>query len=429
MAGPTIEQQYAEMLVRRAGVVVLNPVQTSMADSASVGAFGRLRVANPLTLWDTQFQYGKQPLSWEEVTQGGASAATHLPNESAISFAVASGSSDFVFRQTHNYLRYKPGKSQLVVTTGNLGGHQAGQYRRMGYFDADNGVFLESDGVNVNIVLRSRVTGSVVETRVPQSSWNLNKFDTGDLNLDPANAQIFAVDLEWLGVGRVRAGFFIGGDLVYAHEFLHANMSTTTYMTTANLPVRYEARNFAAQSGTTTGFKQICSTVISEGGESSIIADQIRAASTSLTTPLVIPDSGFVPVISVRLKSTVNGIANRGLIKPMGLDSLITASKNVYWEVLLNPTINSTSWLSTDAESIAEYNLDATTVSGGYRLSNGYAAGVNQSKGSSPSDLSSKVYLSRNHNNTSSDIVTLAMRSLSAPDSNGYASIQWAELI
>jgi hypothetical protein len=411
-------------------VVVLNPFLSTAvsADSASAGAFGRLRVGNPLTLWDSQFQYNKCPTLWDEATQGASSSTTHLPNESSIEFTVDTGATDFVVRQTRNYLRYKPGKSQLLFITGVLG-QQASQYRRMGLFDDQNGVFLETDGTTVNIVLRSFVTGTAVDTRIPQASWNLNTLDgsSGGITLDTTMAQIFVMDLEWLGVGRVRVGFVIGGQIIYVHQFLHSNMISNVYMTTANLPLRYEARNFGAQGAPTSGYKQICSTLISEGGEQSTTPDAIRAATTDVTTPITTPDTGFIPAISVRLAATVNGITNRALIEPLGLDILVVASKNIVWQLLVNPTINDTAWLTTDAQSVAEYNIDATTVSGGRPIAAGFAQGANQSKGFTPFAIAPKIRLARSFDASSSDIVTLAVRSLDNPSSDLFASLQWAE--
>jgi hypothetical protein len=299
----------------------------------------------------------------------------------------------------------------------------------MGLFDDQNGVFLETDGTTVSMVIRSFTSGSVVENRVPQASWNLNTLDgsSGGLALDIEQAQIFVTDLEWLGVGRVRVGFVIDGQIIYVHQFLHANVISTVYMTTANLPIRYETRNFGAQGAPTSGFKQICSTLISEGGEQSTAPDAIRAATTDVTTPLATPDTGFIPAISIRLAPTVNGITNRALIEPLGLDILVVASKNIVWELLVNPTINDTTWLSTDASSVAEYNIDATAVSGGRPIATGFAQGANQSKGFTPFAITPKIRLARSFDGSSSDILTLAVRSLDNPSSDLFAALQWAE--
>jgi hypothetical protein len=412
-------------------VVVLNPfLRTAISgDSASAGAFGRLRVGNPETLWDSQFQYGKCPTLWDEVVQGASSVGTHLPNESSIEFTVDTGATDYVVRQTRNYLRYKPGKSQLLFVTGVLD-QQADQYRRMGLFDDQNGVFVETDGTTVNMVIRSYTSGGVLENRIPQASWNLNVLDgTVGPALDITKAQIFVMDLEWLGVGRVRVGFVIDGQIIYVHQFLHANVIDSVYMTTANLPIRYEMRNYGAQGAVTNGYKQICSTLISEGGESTTAPDSIRAAATDVTTPLTVPDTGLVPAISVRLAPTFMGITNRGLIQPLGLDILVVATKNIYWELQVNPTLaGDTVWTQPDSESIAQYNIDATGISSSGRvIASGFAQGANQSKGFAPFALTPKVRLARSFDASTSDIATLAVRSLDNPSSDVFASLQWIE--
>ncbi|KKL09753.1 hypothetical protein LCGC14_2562720, partial [marine sediment metagenome] len=69
-------------------------------------AFDRLRVSNPVTLFDSQFQYDKQPFLWNEDLTNGT--ATHLPNESAIDM-VADANAEIAVRQTRAYHRYQPG--------------------------------------------------------------------------------------------------------------------------------------------------------------------------------------------------------------------------------------------------------------------------------------------------------------------------------
>lgn len=415
-------------------VVILNPLRVAggsiSLDSALLGAFGRQRTAEPHTLWDTQFQYDKRPDEWEEMISGAGASTTHLPLESSILFTVGTGAGDYVIRQTHQYLRYKPGKSQLIIATGVLGAPKDGVEKSFGYGDDYNGVFVRVKGDGVYLVLRSNITGSVVDTEIHQEDWNKNKLLDPALGpvLDPTKAQILVIDLEWLGVGTVRVGFFIDGQLYYVNYFNHANVISSVYMTTANLPLRYEVRNDAVTPPLvpTTDFKQICSTVISEGGSATDIGDQLRAQETPIGTPVTVPDSAIIPVLSIRLNALINGIPNRGTILPLGLDMLIVASKNVYWEIAINPTINATVWTDVGS-SIAQYNLDATTTTGGRKVLKGFAAGTNQSRGFSPLDIPSKLRLARNFNNSASDILTLQCRSIDSPSSNVYAAIQWLE--
>jgi hypothetical protein len=54
------------------------------------------------------------------------------------------------------------------------------------------------------------------ETVVPQTNWNIDKLDgTGisGITLDISKAQILWMDIEWLGLGTVRIGFVINGNL------------------------------------------------------------------------------------------------------------------------------------------------------------------------------------------------------------------------
>ena len=145
----------------------------------------------------------------------------------------------------------------------------AGLRQRIGFFGTNNGIYLEHDGTDLFLVLRSYVTGAVDNSRkVAQKDWNGHKFDGSTFyqrDLDTTKANIFWMDVEWLGVGDVRCGFIVDGVPVVAHTFHNDNLNPTTYMTTAVLPLRQEIENTGA-TGVTSNMRVICSTVISEGG-------------------------------------------------------------------------------------------------------------------------------------------------------------------
>lgn len=150
------------------------PLGIQIPDSRNLDAFDRLRVSTPTTLFDTQFQYGLQALLWETVLTAGGTAV-HAPNESAVLFTVSSDG-DAVVRQTHRYFRYQPGKSQAISLTCNMGVGKADTRKRIGYFDASNGLFFEQDGVTLKVVRRSFASGAAVDVGVAQSSWNIGLF-------------------------------------------------------------------------------------------------------------------------------------------------------------------------------------------------------------------------------------------------------------
>jgi hypothetical protein len=240
--------------------------QTVQFTGTAVDAFGRLQVANPYTIFDSQNRY--QINSYFDTNTSTGGTVTYLPNESTLALAVTTASGSEVVRQTYRSFAYQPGKGLLILVTFCMNAGKTNLRQRIGYMSTQNGVYFEQAGTTLNFVLRSYISGAVVENRVAQSSWNTDKFDgTGPsgITLDPSKAQIFWTDIEWLGVGSVRCGFTINGVNYICHQFNNANVNSAVYMTTAILPIRYEITNTGTTASAST-LKQICCTVISEGG-------------------------------------------------------------------------------------------------------------------------------------------------------------------
>lgn len=231
--------------------------------------------------------------------------------------------------------------------------------QRIGFFNDNNGIYLEHDGTTAYLVKRSYSTGSLVETRVPQSEWSEDKFDGTGLSkttLDFSKSQIFWINIEWLGVGSVATGFVIDGKIYPAHSFHHANSITSTYMGTATLPLRYEIENTGAAASATT-LRHICNTVISEGGHTPRVAT--RSASTALTG-VNLSNTQFLPVIAVRLKSTRNG----AVVVPAAVDLFGLQATPYIYKVINDVTVTGGTWQTTSTESHVEYNVTATAFSG-----------------------------------------------------------------
>ena len=145
----------------------------------------------------------------------------------------------------------------------------------------------------------------MIDTRISQSEWSddtLDGFGKSGYAVDETKANIGIIDLEWLGVGRVRCGFVMDGRIIYTHEFNNANNIETVYMTRASLPVRYEVISDASAT-TSSSLVQICSTVISEGGYEPF--GSIRSASNDITVRTVAA-TAFLPLIAIRLRSAYN---------------------------------------------------------------------------------------------------------------------------
>ena len=389
-------------------------------------AFGRLRVSDPFTLFDSSHRYYDNGL-WSTST-GVSGAATFNSNQGLIDMTIGTTSGDNVFRETYKVFPYQPGKSLLAMNTFVMESGQENQRQRVGYFSSDNGIFIEQSGnTEPAIVKRSSVSGSVVDTRIEQSNWNvdsLNGSGESGYTLDLTKAQIFWADLEWLGVGTVRAGFVIDGKFINCHSFHHANNIESTYITTASLPCRYEIENIDSVSTSGT-LKQICSTVLSEGGYE--LRGNANAIGTDINNEYILTSSGsFYPVVSIRLQSDKTD----AVVIPVGINILgATNNSNYKWKLVKGGTTSGGSWTSAGSNSSVEYNLSGTSFSGGTVLNQGYTIGSNQ--GSVPISIDRKnlfkFQLEREPFANTSYEFTVVIKS-DSDSSEAYASINWEEI-
>jgi hypothetical protein len=348
------------------------------AGSTSFDAFGRLRTSSPLTLFDSSHRYSDNDL-WA-IASGVSGSSSFSANEGLINMAVTNASGSYVTRETKKVFAYQPGKSLLSLNTFVMSPAKTGLRQRVGYFGADNGMFLELDGSTLSFVERSLVDGTpVTETRVSQVNWNGDKLDgtgTSGITLDISKAQIMWMDVEWLGLGSVRMGFVINGVFILCHTFHHANIIDSTYITTACLPVRYEIANTAATSGSST-LKQICSSVISEGGYE-LRGGQVNISNAVNAPYNLISVAGTdYPVITIKLKPT----RLDSIVILTALSILPVSTGNFRWKIVAGGTTSggSDNWISAGTNSSVEYKQDATAISGGRVLAAGYINQTNQS--------------------------------------------------
>lgn len=335
-----------------------------IGDGANLDAFSRLRVSNIDTIFDSSFQYDLQPLIFEAATANGGAVA-HDADLVSAGLSTAAQASSSAILQSKQYHRYIPGKSQLIVMTGVPGAAVANVVKRMGYFDAENGIFLEQNGTtDVAMVRRTSVGAGTTDNRVVQASWNLDPLNgTGPsrMTLDLSKATILVIDLQWLGMGRVRIGFDIDGHIIYVHEFRNANVLSTVYMQTANLPVRWEV----AGNGVATMYAT-CASVNSEGGADKFFGYQFAYNRASVTAGSGTQTYAF----SIRPKLTFNSIPNRTWIRPLAFDCLVTGNAPVLVEIYYGGAVGGTpSWGDMNGTYSALQVDTAGTPSGGVLVS------------------------------------------------------------
>jgi hypothetical protein len=355
-------------------VTVVGSANIALA-AETTDAFGRLRVSNPLTLFDSSFRYGDRPDAWNTALTGTATAAYNA-NKRVIGLGV-SQNGDSVIRETKYCYTYQPGKSLLILNTFCMAAPVTGLTQRVGYYGARNGVFLEASGTTTTFVIRKDITGVVSDSeRADQSTWNGDRLNSATptatcpsgILLDLSKPQIFWMDIEWLGVGAVRCGFVINGKFIICHTFYHANTGSlnSPYMATASLPIRYEIIATGAVSAT---MNQICSTVISEGGYEPTA--RLQTAAMGVNTKSLGSSGTFSPLVSIRLNSSYPD----AIVRLAQLEGIIQTSssspKNIFYQIILNATLTGASWVQ-HSSLHTDYDISATGYSGGTVIYQGY---------------------------------------------------------
>jgi hypothetical protein len=390
----------------------------------NLDAFARLRIANPETIFDSKQISDKQPLFWDDqLISGSGGASNYNTNQASTSLEVGAAACRRA-RQTFRRFNYQPGKSQLVIQTGVMGTAATGIKRKIGLFDDKNGLFFDQQSDGMGVTVRTFTSGSAVDTRVLQANWNIDKMNgTGasGITLDFTKTQIFFFDFEWLGVGTVRFGFFVDGKPYYCHHVNNANILGRVYMSTPNLPLRYEIENDG--TGSATSMVHICSTVISEGGlKDTGFPFAVDRDATALTTN---NNTSIYPLLGIRLKSGNLG----SYIKLLDLSVTCTSTASYNYMLILNPTIVGTALTWTDLTNsscqIMNTSTNATTVTGGTKLFSKVSSQGN-SGGQSADSLNSDFALGSTIAGVS-DIVLLCVQRTTGTSETFFGSINFKD--
>jgi len=399
---------------------------------SSISNFGRLLVTNKQLLSQTtQLNNKNKELIDEHIIGNGT--VIHDVNTSSTILSV-SNDNDKVIRQTRKYMIYQPGSTQSIKITGILNYNGLNQYNtssKIGYFDNDNGIFFEYTNHQLYITKRSSNTGIIIDTRIIQSEWNIDKMDGNGPSkqiIDITNIQIFIFTINWLGAGNMIGGFIINDNRYFVHTFNHANITDLVSITTPNLPVRFEISminnsddsDSDSDSDNISSLKQMCCVIETEGGSNQIgksISVNLGKDSKSITS------QSKNSLISIRLKS--NFIRTNIIIKKISI--MCTTNSNFLVELYLtqapnNPLTNDF-WIDIGNYSSIEYDKQSTLFS------------------NSDSILIQSLYINNNMNfevsesslnltgniNGISDIFTIVVTNISDKTENYHCSITWQE--
>lgn len=398
------------------------PVDISGGDSPSVDAFGRWRVSNPETIFDSKQIFDNGPLFWDDQeVSGSGTGSSHSANTATTTISVSANTAGLRMRQTFMRFNYQPGKSQRILLTCNNLDAGAGIVKGFGLGDDNNGLFLVSDGGTLKFVRRTKTSGSVIDNETEVTITT-----SGDA-VDTSKTMILDIDFEWLGVGRIRAGYVNGVNVDYFFTYTGVNNLNTVYMSTPNLPIRYWIENDG--NGGADSFDHICASVVSEGGSQEL--GVVRYASTGGTHVDANTENTIYAVLGIRLKSAYIGATVKIINTALQIH---TSSEKVEWILKFKPTVAGTFTYADQTNSAVQIATGATanTVTGGIDIGGGFLESGGVQAGSAGSDsagIASALLLGSNIAGTVDDIVLCVRPIAGSVDVDVEGSLTWRELV
>jgi hypothetical protein len=307
------------------------------------------------------FPFTKNENDFDEQITGTASS-THQPYLGMVQLSVGGSAGDQIIRQTRRVQRYLPGRSNEASIAIMLNNTTSGIRSRFGVFDEYNGAYFEHDGDDYNVVIRRNTSSGIEEERIARANWNQDKLDgTGPSGIigDPTKIQMLVIEYEWYGAGQVDFKFVIDNNAHSVHQINHANRHDHTWASYGSFPIRYELTNVTGASGTHTVLHGSHSFLTE--GTTTLLGKQL-SISSPLTGYNLATANTFYPVIAIRLKSN----ALNSVVLPDEYAAGLLDKTDMFVRVIEKPTtVTGGTWVSAGAESPLEYNITATSFTGG----------------------------------------------------------------
>lgn len=284
------------------------------------------------------------------------------------------------------------------------------------------------------VFLRSKISGSVVDTRVLQENWDFNVASDRDWG----TSQIFVIDFQSLRVGTISYYLNVKKELIHLHDIHNDNVRKSGYWQRPTLPVHWRQFNDATYTYTEFGYGDdenavgfgfrtlvnagasavaICNAVKSEGGKYIEDLPGIPWVAKSAVGANKTVSTTKIPLLSIRVADTIGSIANRALVIPQAY-SLYT-NNPIDYEVWYRASVSGGAdvWTSLGAETGVEVNVDHTTITttNGYLVDSGRVSTDINKQASINNAILSKAIMALGRTGTS-DILTIAAVKTGASD-------------
>ena len=380
----------------RVQAIPSNPLPTSTA--LDDGGIPRVSISH--IVQEQGFEYGI-PRGWETLVEGSG-AVTLDDALRNVRFSIGTADGERALLQLKSKVRWRWGHSMALFLTGVLNhGNTSlagGTKIRWGYFDDQDGQFLELSASGAFLVFRSSTSGAPVDVAIPQSAWSSDRFDgAGPSKFDVNWAKVQRIwhSASSPGGGRGQFGLYVQNRLVQALQISSINSrDDVPFLRTVLLSPRIELINVGAGSGAVS---QLYSTAMLEEGPLGDETGYISATGTGVSG-VSVNSTAYMPLLSLRLRDTMENFQMRGKLELTSIQILNTGQSPIHLRVIENASLTAPSWALLDsANSLTEVDFAATGLTGGYTIASGFAG--NTAGNSTPlvsiPNFPSKVYLGR----------------------------------
>lgn len=345
--------------------------ETVQFEPSNMSAFGTLETAELTPLIQVDFVHGLNTQIGAVTVANSGAGDTNAGRLRLQSNTNAAGSAIYSSRRT---AKYRPGQGITARFTAAFTAGVATSTQIVGMGNADNGYFFGFDNDAFGIC--HRLAGS--DTWVAQANWNGDKADgTGAsaFNWNKTYGNVCMIKYPYLGYGDI--GFYVQDNVtarwLLVHTIRYTNTTATAQLTNPNLFFYAQSVNTGA---TTNQIVYVGSVGVFLSGSRDYIGsprwafDNYKAGVTAETV-----------LFSLRNATTYNTVTNRSLIRLQSLScgAMANAALTVCvirlrigatvggspsW-VTINGTTGDSGVTITSGNSVASYDITATTATAG----------------------------------------------------------------
>ncbi len=359
--------------------------------------FGKLEVADPYKLFEFSANYPLDTTRYIDTLTSGSGTVTRNATKTQIEFSTTTASGDRALLQTRRNIQYNKANAQQIFFIHRFN-PLSNRRERVGPHDDSNGTFFEIEGSNVNIVVRSNTSGSVVDLKFAQADWDdpLNGTGASGKTIDWSKQAVFKIEFGWLSSRGIRFFIDIGGTIVLVKSYFVSNTLEVPYFAVPTLPFRVDVENIGTTANTQVSSIS-CIAFISSGASQQ--EGPIRIISSD-TTPASITTTESI-VAGIRLNSSyLNGSLQ---LKRLCIFS-VSGTQELRYRIRYNPSLTGDSWAT--GSGIHDTLVSVTSFTGGSIIASGIIDLSNQStQVSNIASFEEDIYVGRDASNNPDALV------------------------